>query len=85
MPPCDRLTEKETQVAVMVWQGLTNRDIGLAIGTSFWGLGIVAGLVTAVILFVADSFPDPVREAKQEPTVAEAEEAKANAAGPLKR
>ncbi len=34
MPPCDRLTEKETQVAVMVWQGLTNRDIGLAIGTT---------------------------------------------------
>ena len=34
MPPCDRLTEKETQVAVMVWQGLTNREIGHVIGTT---------------------------------------------------
>ena len=30
-------------------------------------LGLVAGLFTAVILFVADSFPDEVREEKQEP------------------
>ena len=32
-----------------------------------WPLGLVAGLITAIILFVADSFPDEVREEKQEP------------------
>src|SRR6187401_80129 len=41
--------------------------LGLAIATSYWPLGLVAGVVTAVILFVADSFPDEVREEKQEP------------------
>jgi DNA-binding NarL/FixJ family response regulator len=28
MMPCERLTPKETQVATLVWQGLTNREIG---------------------------------------------------------
>jgi putative Mg2+ transporter-C (MgtC) family protein len=31
--------------------------IGLAIGTSFFWLGIIVGITTAVILFVADMFP----------------------------
>jgi DNA-binding NarL/FixJ family response regulator len=34
MPPCDRLTEKEVHVAVLVWEGLTNREIAIAIGTT---------------------------------------------------
>lgn len=40
--------------------------IGLAIGTSYWWLGITVGFVTVGVLFVADRFPDPVREMKQE-------------------
>src|SRR5512142_2558989 len=40
--------------------------IGLAIGTSFWWLGVVVGLLTAVILFAADLMPDPRREARFE-------------------
>ena len=31
--------------------------IGLAIGTSFYWLGLIVGLTTAIILFVADMFP----------------------------
>ena len=31
--------------------------IGLAIGTSFYWLGIIVGIATAVILFIADIFP----------------------------
>jgi DNA-binding NarL/FixJ family response regulator len=34
MMPCERLTQKEIQVAIMVWEGLTNREIGKIIGTS---------------------------------------------------
>ena len=34
MMPCERLTPKEIQVATLVWQGLTNREIGKIIGTS---------------------------------------------------
>ena len=34
MPPCDRLTIKEVQVAVLVWQGRTNREIADSIGTT---------------------------------------------------
>jgi DNA-binding NarL/FixJ family response regulator len=33
MPPRDRLTSREMQVATLVWEGLTNRDIAKAIGT----------------------------------------------------
>jgi putative Mg2+ transporter-C (MgtC) family protein len=40
--------------------------LGLAIATSYWWLGITVGLVTAAVMFVADSFPDEVREEKQE-------------------
>lgn len=34
MHPCDRLTNKEVQVAVLVWEGRTNRDIANLIGTT---------------------------------------------------
>jgi DNA-binding CsgD family transcriptional regulator len=34
MQPRDRLTTKEIQVATLVWQGLTNRDIAAVLGTS---------------------------------------------------
>ncbi|HUO17371.1 MAG TPA: LuxR C-terminal-related transcriptional regulator [Verrucomicrobiae bacterium] len=34
MTPCQCLTPKEVQVAILVWQGLTNREIGKIIGTS---------------------------------------------------
>jgi DNA-binding NarL/FixJ family response regulator len=34
MTPCERLTPKEIQIASLVWQGLTNREIGRIIGTS---------------------------------------------------
>ena len=34
MQPCDRLTAKEIQVAMLVWEGQTNREIGNVIGTT---------------------------------------------------
>jgi len=34
MTPCEHLTPKEVQIAVLVWQGLTNREIGKIVGTS---------------------------------------------------
>ena len=34
MQPRDRLTEKECQVATLVWEGLTNREIADKIGTT---------------------------------------------------
>ena len=34
MTPCERLTAKEIQIATLVWQGLTNREIGKIVGTS---------------------------------------------------
>jgi DNA-binding CsgD family transcriptional regulator len=34
MQPRDRLTTKEIQVATLVWQGLTNRDIAGVLSTS---------------------------------------------------
>ena len=34
MMPRERLTAKEVQVATLVWQGLTNREIGKIMGTS---------------------------------------------------
>jgi DNA-binding NarL/FixJ family response regulator len=34
MTPRDRLTAKESQVATLVWEGLTNREIGKLIGTT---------------------------------------------------
>jgi len=34
MTPRECLTQKEIQVATLVWQGLTNREIGKILGTS---------------------------------------------------
>lgn len=34
MTPRDRLTPKEIQVATLVWQGLTNREIGKLLETT---------------------------------------------------
>jgi len=34
MTPRERLTPKEIQVAMLVWEGLTNREIGRKMGTS---------------------------------------------------
>ncbi len=51
------------KAAAAVW---ITGAIGLAIGTSYWWLGVTVGLLTAVILFVADRFPDPEREAKRD-------------------
>ncbi|HYW39205.1 MAG TPA: LuxR C-terminal-related transcriptional regulator [Terriglobales bacterium] len=34
MQPRDRLTAKEIQVATLVWQGLTNKDIAKVLSTS---------------------------------------------------
>jgi putative Mg2+ transporter-C (MgtC) family protein len=31
--------------------------VGLAIGTSFYWLGMIVGVATAIILFIADLFP----------------------------
>lgn len=51
------------KTAAAVW---ITGAIGLAIGTSAWWLGILVGVVTLALLFVADRFPDPVREMDQE-------------------
>jgi DNA-binding CsgD family transcriptional regulator len=32
--PRERLTPKEIQIAILVWEGLTNREIGRIVGTS---------------------------------------------------
>ncbi len=34
MTPRDRLTRKEVQVATLVWEGLTNREIGRLMNTT---------------------------------------------------
>ena len=34
MTPCERLTAKEIKIAVLVWEGMTNREISRIIGTS---------------------------------------------------
>jgi putative Mg2+ transporter-C (MgtC) family protein len=54
---------KGIKAAAAVW---ITGAIGLAIGTSYWWLGITVGAATIFVLFIADRFPDPVREMKQE-------------------
>ena len=34
MTPGEHLTPKEIQIAILVWEGLTNREIGRIVGTS---------------------------------------------------
>ncbi len=53
------VTVRGLKAAAAVW---ITGAIGLAIGTSYWWLGVTVGLLTALILFVADVFPDPIRE-----------------------
>jgi len=55
---------KGIKAAAAVW---ITGACSLAIATSFWWLGLIVGLVTVAVMFVADSFPDEVREEKQEP------------------
>jgi putative Mg2+ transporter-C (MgtC) family protein len=40
--------------------------IGLAIGTSFWWLGLIVGAITGVVLFVADQFPGTRQEIEEQ-------------------
>src|SRR5437763_14792932 len=54
---------KGIKAAAAIW---ITGALGLAIATSYWRLGITVGLVTATVVFIADSFPDEVREEKQE-------------------
>jgi len=54
---------KGIKAAAAIW---ITGALGLAIATSYWWLGITVGAVTAAIMFLADSFPDEVREEKQE-------------------
>jgi putative Mg2+ transporter-C (MgtC) family protein len=54
---------KGVKAAAAVW---ITGAIGMAIGTSFWWLGITVGALTFVVMFVADSFPDPERPQKLE-------------------
>lgn len=51
------------KAAAAVW---ITGAIGLAVGTSYWWLGVTVGAITALVMFVADRFPDEVREQKQE-------------------
>ena len=54
---------KGIKAAAAVW---ITGAMGLAVATSYWWLGIIVGVVTAAVMFIADSFPDEVREEKQE-------------------
>ena len=54
---------KGIKAAAAVW---ITGALGLAIATSYWWLGITVGVVTAVVMYIADSYPDEVREEKQE-------------------
>src|SRR5947209_20202448 len=56
---------KGIKAAAAIW---ITGAVGLAIGTSYWLLGITVGITTALIMFISDTFPDQVREEKQEPS-----------------
>ncbi|PYS81250.1 MAG: hypothetical protein DMF67_17500 [Acidobacteria bacterium] len=51
------------KAAASVW---ITGAIGLAIGTSYWWLGVTVGVVTVAVLYISDSFPDAVREERRE-------------------
>jgi DNA-binding NarL/FixJ family response regulator len=34
MTPCEDLTPRENQISILVWEGLTNREIGRIVGSS---------------------------------------------------
>jgi putative Mg2+ transporter-C (MgtC) family protein len=55
---------KGIKAAAAVW---ITGAVGLSIATSYWLLGVMVGVITALVMLIADSFPDPVREEKQEP------------------
>ena len=55
---------KGIKAAAAVW---ITGALGLAVATSYWPLGVTVGIVTALVMFISDRFPDRVREAKQEP------------------
>lgn len=55
---------KGIKAAAAVW---ITGVIGLAIAMSYWLLGVTVGVVTVLVMFAADSFPDRIREEKQEP------------------
>src|SRR6201995_640105 len=57
---------KGIKAAAAVW---ITGAVGLAIAASYWVLGLMVGVATALVMLAADSFPDPVREEKQEPGV----------------
>jgi putative Mg2+ transporter-C (MgtC) family protein len=54
---------KGIKAAAAVW---ITGAAGLAIGTAYWWLGVIVGIVTISILWISDSVPDPVREHLQE-------------------
>jgi len=56
---------KGIKAAAAVW---ITGAIGLAVATSYWQLGAVVGIATAIIMFISDRYPDSVRQEKQEPT-----------------
>src|SRR5689334_15297690 len=60
------------KAAASVW---ITGAIGLAIGTSYWWLGVTVGAVTIAIMFISDRFPDSVREMKQEEETTKGDEA----------
>ena len=82
MQPQDRLTAKEVQVSLLVWEGLTNRDIAQRLGTTeqvvknylrntFDKLGVWSRLELA--LYVANhggaAWKDPLSAGAAEPLV----------------
>jgi putative Mg2+ transporter-C (MgtC) family protein len=50
---------KGVKAAAAVW---ITGAIGMAVGTSFWWLGIIVGALTFIVMYVSDSFPDPERD-----------------------
>lgn len=50
------------KTAAAVW---ITGAIGLSIGTGYWWLGVVVGIATAVILFVADRLPETPRQEEE--------------------